>query len=224
MGATALLPAALASSDGWLDTGSQLKLLRSLVTTFVRFSVITGGDSSSLESAAYKVAYRVRSGCSLEEALVILRPLLRSDEQVTENFKTLSIPNAKSGYQRHILEELENHASDATGDEKGHLEKSTAGSSVLWIEHIYPQSPGSQWGRWEQHDEIVNRIGNLTLVHKKLNASASNKAFGVKKGIYSDSGLSLNEYLCELDEWTPQQVEIRQLALASQVAQVWPVF
>ncbi|MDH6586260.1 hypothetical protein M2161_005366 [Streptomyces sp. SAI-133] len=224
MGATALLPAALASSDGWQDTASQMKLLRALVATFVRFSIIAGGDSSSLESAAYKVAYNVRSGCSLEEALAILRPLLRTDEQVKEYFKTLSIPNAKSGYQRHILEELENHASDATGDKTGGLEKSAAGSSVLWIEHIYPQSPGNHWSRWEKHDSLVNRIGNITLVHKKLNATASNKPFATKKSIYADSGLALNRYLDGLDEWDPQQVEKRQNELASQVPLVWPAF
>ncbi|WP_317445386.1 DUF262 domain-containing protein [Streptomyces collinus] len=224
MGATALLPAALASSDGWLDTANQMKLLRSLVTTFVRFSIISGGDSSILESAAYKVAYRVRSKCSLEEALAILRPLLHTDMQVKEFFKTLSIPNAKSGYQRHLLEELENHASDTTGDKKGGLEKNTAGPSVLWIEHIYPQSPGSHWDRWEQHDDLVNRIGNLTLVHKKLNATASNKPFVSKKEIYADSELTLNKYLCGLRDWNPQQVQKRQDKLAAQVPLAWPAF
>ncbi|MER5894820.1 DUF262 domain-containing HNH endonuclease family protein [Streptomyces sp. NPDC001876] len=224
MGATALLPAALACSDGWRGTADQMALLRALVTTFVRFSVISGGDSSSLESAAYKVAYRVRGGCDLSEALDILRPLLRSDEQVIENFTTLSIPNAKSGYQRHLLEELENHLSDSTGDQNGGLEKSTADSSVLWIEHIYPQSPGKNWERWDLHDALVNRLGNLTLVHKKLNASASNKSFASKKVIYADSGLTLNSYLCDLGDWTPQQVEERQAILAAKVPLAWPLF
>jgi len=222
--ATALLPAALSCVDEWGTASDQATLLRSLVTTFVRFSVITGGDSSSLESVAYKVAYEVRNGATLDEAQALLRPLLRSDEQVLENFAELSIPNAKSGYQRHLLTELENHFSAPTTLKDEGLEKTAGDSSVLWIEHIYPQRPSTGWESWKGHEDLINRLGNLTLVHKKLNATASNKPFSVKQGIYRESGIHLNEYLSQLSDWTPSSLEERQRHLAEAALSAWPRF
>ncbi|WP_094211123.1 DUF262 domain-containing protein [Streptomyces sp. 2R] len=222
--ATSLLPAALSCVDEWGTAHDQAALLRSLVTTFVRFSVITGGDSSTLESVAYKVAYQVRGGATLEDAQNLLRPLLRSDEQVMEDFTELSIPNAKSGYQRHLLTELENYfsASDALKGEGP--EKSAGDSSVLWIEHIYPQHPHAGWETWIGREDMINRLGNLTLVHKKLNATASNKPFSAKQDIYQESGLHLNLYLSRLDDWSPRSLDERQRHLAKAALSAWPRF
>ncbi|MER6732567.1 DUF262 domain-containing protein [Streptomyces puniciscabiei] len=222
--ATSLLPAALSCVDDWSTASDQAQLLRSLVTTFFRFSVISGGDSSVLESAVYKVALMVRSGATLDEAQSVLRPLLRSDEQITENFASLSIPNAKSGYQRHLLTELENHLSTPKQLKDESPEKSAADSSVLWIEHIYPQHPHAGWEQWTGHESLINRVGNLTLVHKKLNAAASNKPFTEKKKIYSASGLQLNAYLERFADWTPQALQERQTHLGTVALSVWPKF
>ncbi|MGX5212635.1 DUF262 domain-containing protein [Streptomyces violaceus] len=224
LGATSLLPATLSACDDWLDVKSQDFLLRALVVTFVRHSIIAGGDSSTLETAVYKVARDIRHGCSLEVALGTLRPLLRSDKQIEADFSTLSVPNSKSGYQRHILEELENHMSAAVKDPSSQPEKGPSGSSVLWIEHIYPQRPGKKWERWKEHEMLVNRIGNLTLVHNKLNASASNKPFDEKVDIYRESHVQLNAGLATFRSWTPQSVQRRQVALAKMAPQVWPRF
>lgn len=222
--ATSLLPAALSCVDEWGTATDQAALLQSLVTTFVRFSVITSGDSSSLESAVYKVAYAVRNKATLDEAQSILRPLLRSDDQVEENFMELSIPNAKSGYQRHLLTELENYFSTSTVLQSEGPEKSTGDSSVLWIEHIYPQHPHVGWDAWKGHEDLINRLGNLTLVHKKLNATASNKPFSVKKEIYRESGLHLNEDLRRYEDWSPSSLNERQRRLAKAALCAWPRF
>ncbi|MFD8349487.1 DUF262 domain-containing protein [Streptomyces coelicoflavus] len=224
MNATSLMPAALACSEDRLTTQEAAHLLRALVTTFVRYSIITGGDSSSLETAAYKVAQHVRGGGSLDSALDILRPLLRTDDAVIESFENLTVPSSKSGYQRHLLEELENHLSDQTGHADGGLEKTASDAKVLWIEHIYPQHPGRHWDRWEEHDSVANRMGNLTLVHKKLNGAAGNKPFVEKVRIYALSGVKLNDYLTELASWTPSEVESRQKVLAKMAPEVWPRF
>ncbi|MGA4958576.1 DUF262 domain-containing protein [Streptomyces lavendulocolor] len=222
--ATSLLPAALSCVDEWGTAGDQAALLRSLVTTFVRFGVITGGDSSSLESVVYKVAYVVRNGATLEEAQSLLRPLLRSDDQVLENFIELSIPNAKSGYQRHLLTELENHYSTSVALRNEGPEKTAGDSSVLWIEHIYPQHPNAGWEAWKGHESLINRLGNLTLVHKKLNVTASNRPFSAKQRIYRESGLHLNEYLNRFDDWCPSSLDQRQRYLAKAALLAWPRF
>lgn len=57
------------------------------------------------------------------------------------------------------------------------------------IEHIFPQKPraGSNWIKdpdYAEHPNVVNTIGNLVLLSKGKNSSASNNDFDVKKTKY----------------------------------------
>ncbi len=104
------------------------------------------------------------------------------------------------------------------------MEKSVAGSGTVWGEHIYPQSPGDDWGKWENHDDYINRIGNLILIHKKLNAGAKNKGLPAKQPFYAESGLVLNKYFQDLDTWSPAAIDKRQEQLSDIVTEVWPRF
>lgn len=57
------------------------------------------------------------------------------------------------------------------------------------IEHIFPQKPkaGSNWEKdpdFAEHANVVNTIGNLVLLSKGKNSSASNNEFDVKKSKY----------------------------------------
>jgi class 3 adenylate cyclase len=96
-----------------------------------------------------------------------------------------------------------------------------ADSKFLWIEHNYPQSPDETWGRWSDHDDVIN---NLTLIHKKLNAAAQNALFESKKAQYAESQLHLNEWICAQDEWSIVEINERQAELATHVVNVWARF
>ncbi|MEN6349585.1 MAG: HNH endonuclease family protein [Syntrophomonas sp.] len=57
------------------------------------------------------------------------------------------------------------------------------------IEHIFPQKPkaSSNWVKdpdFSEHPSVVNTIGNLVLLSKGKNSSASNNEFDVKKTKY----------------------------------------
>ncbi len=61
--------------------------------------------------------------------------------------------------------------------------------TVRSVEHILPQNPkiGSQWLTWFSEQEIsqvVNKAGNLVLLSKGKNSSASNKELAEKKTTY----------------------------------------
>ena len=99
-----------------------------------------------------------------------------------------------------------------------------ADSTVLWIEHIYPQSPDETWGRWDNHDDVINRIGNLTLIHRKLNAAAKNAVFETKRPLYQESQLRLNAAIVEAPEWAMAQITERQEELARHVPLIWARF
>lgn len=228
LGASALLPAALAGVSKLATDEDQRTLLRSLVSCFVRFNVVGGGESTELEAGVYAAARDLRAGIALEDVRDHLRPLLRSDADIRSEFQTLTA--SRSGYQRHILEELERYLTLVAkyGGVPPNLQEETevgpADSGVLWIEHIYPQSPDSTWGRWQNHDDTVNRLGNVTLIHKKLNAEAKNAVFPVKKGLYADSQLILNDWIAARDGWNLADINARQSILAEHVPLIWARF
>jgi hypothetical protein len=223
IGATSLLPAALAGSVTWTNASEYPKyatLLKQLVTVFMRANVITEGESTVLEEAAFKVARMVRAGATIEEASSELRLHLKDDDVVRKAFSELAL--SRTGYQRYVLEALEDYLSHPGSEMPP--EKPVAGAKTLWIEHIYPQAPDQHWGRWRDHDSYINRIGNLTLIHKKLNAGAKNKALPEKKKYYADSGLYMNKELEQLDNWSPSVIDDRQAAFARAVTHIWATF
>src|SRR5450432_2789237 len=51
-----------------------------------------------------------------------------------------------------------------------------AGAHRVHVEHIYPQNPKTE-DKWEQHAAYVQRLGNLTLLDKRLNVQIKNGRF-----------------------------------------------
>lgn len=222
MGASALLPCALSAVIALPEAEAQALVLRALVTTFVRFNVIGEKESTLLEKGAYIAARDLRENADPEVALKALRPLLVPDPEFRASFRSALV--ARAGYQRHLLEELEYFLSSKSPHTSGSPEKIVGGSGVLWIEHVYPQKPEKTWGRWVGHDEIINRLGNLTLIHKKLNSSMKNRTFDLKKPDYRESELALNGYFDKKLTWNESDIDRRQADLAKYAPSIWPLF
>jgi hypothetical protein len=61
------------------------------------------------------------------------------------------------------------------------------------LEHLLPQKPGKGWGlKSKEIKEYVNKLGNLTLLDKRINSIAGNKTMREKADILSGSALPLN--------------------------------
>lgn len=113
-----------------------------------------------------------------------------------------------AGYCRYVLLRLELLASEHD------VEKSVLAKS---IEHVLPQKPeiGSEWLKVHDITKIgtyVNSVGNLVLLSKGKNSSASNLEFAEKKTKYlkprvSDYPRSIQ--ILEEDSWTPGVIEKR---------------
>lgn len=83
------------------------------------------------------------------------------------------------------------------------------------IEHIFPQHPNttSEWAKdpdFKEHLQIVNSLGNLVLLSKSKNSSASNHDFTIKKDKYlkdriSDYPRSLK--ITHEDTWTIAKIK-----------------
>lgn len=105
----------------------------------------------------------------------------------------------------------------------------------LHLEHIIPQKittkkSKEEFGDWELylgnnaidlHKQYVNRIGNLTLLAKRLNIIASNNPFESKQKEYQKSNIQLTKLLAESDEFKIQQVKERSEQFANIAVQLW---
>lgn len=70
--------------------------------------------------------------------------------------------------------------------------------SSVNIEHILPQKPDKEWGlKPKDIKAYVNKLGNLTLVHKKINSSIGNKVIKEKIDVLSQSGVRMTIKLVE---------------------------
>ena len=107
----------------------------------------------------------------------------------------------------------------------------------LTIEHIMPQEWKSHWPlpsnsndpeEERRRDDLIDTIGNLTLVNGKLNPSLSNKPWlDKRKEMEKHTTLFLNKDLIDAasnagDVWNEEMVKKRSAALAKVAMEVWP--
>jgi hypothetical protein len=118
-------------------------------------------------------------------------------------------------------------------------------SNGFEIEHIYPQTPDAkateEFGPTSS-PAIVERLGNLLLVEKSINASLGNRPYSEKRSVYPKSQLLLTRSIAErpqigartridlavagfepFDEWNELAVLRRQETLSALARIVWEV-
>lgn len=103
--------------------------------------------------------------------------------------------------------------------------------ATITVEHVLPQTPkaGSAWLTWfpdaDKRLEVVHTLGNLALLTRKKNASASNWEFDRKKTSYfSKGGVSpfpITTQVLEHNDWTPKVVAARQKELCDKLENHW---
>jgi uncharacterized protein with ParB-like and HNH nuclease domain len=101
----------------------------------------------------------------------------------------------------------------------GKVEEKSINFTKVNIEHILPQDP-KLWGlSKEDVREYVNKLGNLTLIAKKINGAMENKPLKEKAVLIKDSDLNLNKNLLEKFDrlkyrWGKEEIKDRQKELA----------
>jgi hypothetical protein len=156
-------------------------------------SIATGADSSDVLAEAESRANvgEIQSAC------------------FASNFYTV-------GYSKYMLIRAE----ISTGDNEDIREY-----KVRSVEHVLPQRPAeaSEWRSWftaAEVDEVVNMAGNLVLISKSKNSSASNKELNDKKKTYltprvSDFPRSIQ--VLQYDIWDKSVIETRTREFAELV-------
>lgn len=153
-----------------------------------------------------------------------------NDQEFSEAWSTLSFyKRLKRARARMVLEAIE--ARMHTGKtEEIQIEKN------LTIEHLMPSAWQTHWpltwngeSQEEREDVIqarnaaIHRVGNLTLLTKKLNPSISNGPWDRKRSELSKhSILAMNRVLLDVERWDEVAIEERTQALLTIAVDEWP--
>ena len=103
------------------------------------------------------------------------------------------------------------------------------------VEHVAPRGWERHWqddlrvGTSEEArlrmDQIVHRIGNLTLVTQPMNSTLSANPWSYKAGLLREDNLEMNRRLLfdmEGDIWDESEINRRSSQLATYVNEIWP--
>lgn len=113
----------------------------------------------------------------------------------------------------------------------------------LQIEHVMPQEWKTHWPllasdgallsesdpdyapRFSGRQQIVDRLGNLTLVTGAFNRDVSNLGWSIKRPEFAKQvALALNRTIAETDDWDEDAIAARASELAAAACRVWPSF
>ena len=197
-----------------LTSDETRNLTKALVALAIRHNIVCDLDRARLETTVYATAKCVSDGDGYEAALARLRALSPAADQFRSSFAKLGFKVPEHGIARYMLRSID--ATVATT-----AEVTVAGADRVHVEHIYPQSPPAG-SKWSDHDKYVTRLGNLTLLDKRLNEGIKNADFPTKKEkAYKDSRLEITKALLEYDAWSPESVTKRQDRLCEQAEGIW---
>jgi hypothetical protein len=188
LAANALYPALLSSRSSY-NEGEMGTLLNALLVYFVRHTVVGKLENSLLETTVFSTAKEIRSGQSLDDAVRLIKSKLPSDDEFQRKFETTI--QARSNSARYLLRKLVEYRIKTE-------ELTVELPDKVHVEHIYPQEPQAE-NRWAQHDSVLNRLGNLTLLTKNLNIAAQNSSFEDKKKFYEESVIPITGLLKNAD-------------------------
>lgn len=150
--------------------------------------------------------------------------LFPNDEEFISSFSTKNIYVTRGKSKQYLFERLENGDSKEMNDVIGYLENNN-----LSIEHIMPQTLTPAWREAlgenyaAIHEQWLHSIANLTLTG--YNSNYSNRPFAEKKTMdygFIKSGLRLNQYIAQFDQWTETELKERNEHLMKKALEIWP--
>ena len=210
-------PVALAAMET-LDHSAVTKILRILMITSFRYTVVSGLGTGNLERIYAAAALSIRNGecCSAKQLFSRIRQIYVDDEKFCADFSSKSF--SKTPIARYILGQINDHM-------EGDPEHTVAESSGrITLEHIMPKNRGSEWTSVDEEkaEQAVDRIGNLTLLEKGKNRGIANAGFLTKcQKAFNQSSLHLNKQLVHQTSWTVASIEQRSTDLAKIAVTIW---
>jgi len=213
-------PLVFAAKDVFTKPQDILEVLRYCAVLSVRFNGVGHRSTHILEEIYNRVALEIRRGTakSLTSVRQALRPIYVPDEEFEADFAALRLKNrGTSGKRlRYLLANIERQMSGADVSDE---------AMVATVEHILPENPGEAgWEHFsaEAHERSFERIGNYSLLERRLNTQhAGNAAFAQKQPAYNQSQYRTSKELVQYPDWTEERIGKRQADMAKVAKSVW---
>ncbi|HRO43505.1 MAG TPA: DUF262 domain-containing HNH endonuclease family protein [Flavipsychrobacter sp.] len=191
------------------------------VITF-RWNIIGSLSRSDQERIYTGVAEKITAGSlsNIREIVTELRSLYVKDEIFKSAFAEKEIKTTQTRNKRivrYILAEIEKHLSGADY---------YFDSDTFNIEHILPENPADEWAEIsdKEHEQLVYRLGNMTLLKTSENRDIGNKPFFKKKETYAQSEFATTKKIAEENsEWNAERLAARQRWMANQATSIWRI-
>ncbi|MCB1059557.1 MAG: DUF262 domain-containing protein [Calditrichaeota bacterium] len=199
------------------------KILRDLVVVTFRYTVIGSLGTGNLEKAYADAAAAITSGSakSSKQVFAKLNKIYVDDNQFLTLFESKRMN--KPLIARYILARINDTVGTSqeirVAEDKGRVN----------LEHILPKKPdGRVWsGSYRNQDElaeVVDLLGNMTLLERGKNRDLGNSSFEVKRSKgFAKSALTLNTELCETLHWDAEAIRSRTKKLAQKACEIWRV-
>ena len=205
-------------------TEDDMKNTIKLLTTYIIRRNIAGLDTKSISnifgSMLGKVIKKFNKGDNYYNSVMktfvvetrLTNQYMPTDKNIKDEFIKSNLYSRES--TAFVLKKIENN-------------ESRIPYSQLNIEHVMPQKDTKYWLNYINKDsvyeEVVNRIGNLTLVDSKDNSSMGNSDFKHKKEILKKSNhIKMNVPILEKDIWNEDEILDRSKKLSESFISLFP--
>lgn len=190
-----------------------------MVAWTVRF-LVTGAGGSGILETGYAECAKAVSQKNITDAKGLwaqMEKVVPDDISFEQAFAKATV--SKVSIAKYYLRVLNQHMTAGTEELIVNPDKEKVN-----IEHILPETITGEWLQdftEAQHKAYLRRIGNLTLLGKKLNSKVANNPFSEKQKEYDKSEIKMSKELCAQKTWTPADIDARQAAFAKLAVKIW---
>lgn len=200
-----------------LEVENFKKLAKICSVISFRYNIIGGLNPNAQEDVYNTVALKILSNKRFEVA--DFQTIYVSDLNFENDFSTKEFKNTTRNHKivKYILSKIEVYQ---------HRNEIDPESDLFTIEHILPENADDTWGNFtfEEINRSVYRIGNLTLLEKKLNREADQKAYVEKIALFAQSNSELTKTLPDnFNTWNEDKLAARQRELAKHAKAIWKI-
>lgn len=207
----------LLSGYSKLEENQFKKLVNLCSIVSFRYNVIGGLNPNVQEDVYNSIALKINTTSRFD--VTDFHSVYVSDSNFKNDFSTKQFKNTTRNHKivKYIFSKIEEYK---------YRNEISMESDLFTIEHILPESADERWGGFSQEEisRSVYRIGNLTLLEKKLNREADVLKYGDKTNLYLKSNCQLTKVIHEnYDTWNENKVMVRQNELATDAKSIWRI-
>lgn len=200
-----------------LEIESVRKLVKVCSVISFRYNIIGGLNPNAQEDVYNSVALKILSNKQFD--ISDFHPIYVNDINFENDFSTKEFKNTTRNHKivKYILSKIEVYQFKNEIDPE---------SDLFTIEHILPENADDTWGdfTFEEINRSIYRIGNLTLLERKLNREAEQKPYSEKIKLFVQSNSELTKQLPEnFSTWNEDKLAARQRELAKHAKSIWKI-